>query len=86
MHKIEKVQERALRLFHNDNVSSYNDLLLKSQRCIMHVHRLISIEIFKTLNGLNPTFMNDIINRVILITLLITDQIRLLSVFTVSNS
>ena len=62
MHKIEKVQERALRFLHNDHASSYNDLLLKSQRCTMHVHRLraISIEIFKTLNGLNPSFMKDI--------------------------
>ena len=62
MHKIEKVQERALRFLHNDHASSYNDLLLKSQRCTMHVHRLraISIEIFKTLNSLNPSFMKDI--------------------------
>ena len=62
MHKIEKVQERALRFLHNDHASSYNDLLLKSQRCTMHVHRLraISIELFKTLNGLNPSFMKDI--------------------------
>ena len=40
MHMIEKVQERAPRFLHNDHASSYNDLLLKSQRCTMHVHRL----------------------------------------------
>ena len=40
MHKIEKVQERARRFLHHDHVSSYNDLLLKSQQCTMHVHRL----------------------------------------------
>ena len=62
MHKIEKIQERALRFLYSDHVSSYNDLLLKSKRCTMHVSRLrsLSIEIFKTLNGLNPSFMKDI--------------------------
>ena len=62
MHKIEKVQEHPLRFLHNDHASSYNDLLLKSQRCTMHAHRLraIYIEISKTLNGLNPSFMKDI--------------------------
>ena len=56
--KIKKIQERALRFLHNDHVSSYNDLLLKSQRCTMYVSRLTSLflEIFKTLNDLNPSF------------------------------
>ena len=60
--KIEKIQERALRFLHNDHVSSHNDLLLKSQRCTMHLSRLrsLSLEIFKTLNDLNPSFMKDI--------------------------
>ena len=41
---------------------SYIDLLLKSQRCTMHVSRLrsLSLEIFKTLHNLNPSFMKDI--------------------------
>ena len=57
--KIEKIRERALRFIRNDHVSSYNDLLLKSQRCTMHVSRLrsLSMEIFK---NLNPSFMKDI--------------------------
>ena len=61
-HKIEKIQECALRFLYNDHVSSYNDLLLKSQRCTMHVSRLrsLSLEIFKTLNDLNPFFKKDI--------------------------
>ena len=61
-HKIEKIQERALRFLYNDHGSSYNDLLLKSQRCTMHVSRLrsLSLEIFKTLHNLNPSFMKDI--------------------------
>ena len=61
-HKIEKIQERPLRFLYNDHGSSYNDLLLKSQRCTMHVSRLrsLSLEIFKTLHNLNPSFMKDI--------------------------
>ena len=56
----EKIQERALRFLYNDHVSSY--VLLKSQRCTMYVSRLrsLSLEIFKTLNDLNPSFMKDI--------------------------
>ena len=42
--------------------SSYNDLLLRSSKCTMHVarQRLLCIEIFKTLNHLNPPFMQSI--------------------------
>ena len=60
--KIEKIQERALRFLHNGHVSAYNYLLLKSQRCTMHVSRLgsLSLEIFKTLNDLKPSFIKDI--------------------------
>ena len=62
LQKIEKIQERALRFLHNDHVSSYDDLLLKSNTSTMLVsrQRILCIEIFKTLNKLNPTFMNDI--------------------------
>ena len=62
LQKIEKIQERALRFLHNDHVSSYKDLLLKSNRCTMLVsrQRTLCIEIFKTLKKLNPAFMNDI--------------------------
>ena len=44
-------------------MSVHNDLLLNEITAItMHVHRLraISIEISKTLNDLNPSFMKDI--------------------------
>ena len=62
LQKIEKIQERALRFLHNDHLSSYSDLLSKSERCTMHVSRLrvLCIEIFKTLKNLNPSFMHDI--------------------------
>ena len=37
LQKVEKIQERALRFLHNDHVSSYKDLLLKSNRCTILV-------------------------------------------------
>ena len=47
---------------YNDQLSSYDVLLSKSGRCTMRVFRLkfMCIEIFKTLNKLNPSFMQDI--------------------------
>ena len=59
--KIEKVQERALRFLHNDNTSSYDTLITKSNVTTMHVRRIKSIacEVFKSLNELNPGFMKD---------------------------
>ena len=73
---------------------SYIDLLLKSQRCTMHVSRLrsLSLEIFKTLHDLNPSFMKDIfklepqtpnLELEILMILLIISQIKFLSVQTI---
>ena len=64
LQKIEKLQERALRFLYNDHTSSYDDLLSRSRstKCTMHVarRRLLCIEIFKTLNHLNPPFMQSI--------------------------
>ena len=49
--KIEKIQERALRLLFNDSNSSCNSLLLKAEQPTMEVDRLrrSTIEVFKTL-------------------------------------
>ena len=62
LQKIEKIQERALRFLFNDHCTSYSDLLLKSELCIMHVSRLrvLCIEVFKTLKNIKPSFMHDI--------------------------
>ena len=62
LQKIEKNQESALRFLHNDHLSSYGDLLSKSERCTMHVSRLrvLCIEVVKTLKNLNASFMQDI--------------------------
>ena len=59
--KIEKIQERALRFLYNDFESSYKVLLEKYGHKTLHFKRIkaLSCEIFKTLNDLNPSFMED---------------------------
>ena len=56
--KIDKIQERTLRLLYNDSCSSYSSLLLKAERPTMEVSYLwrLAIEAFKTLKSLNPDF------------------------------
>ena len=60
--KIEKIQERTLRILYNDSTSDYNQLLNKSSKASMEVKRLrnLALEIFKTLNHLNPEYMKEI--------------------------
>ena len=62
LQKIEKIQERALRLLDNDHTSLYGNLLLRSNKCTMLVarQRILCIEIFKTVKQLNPPFMQNI--------------------------
>jgi len=56
LHKIEKLQERALRFLYKDHTSLYSDLLSKSDRCTMLIsqQRALCIEIFKTVKKINP--------------------------------
>lgn len=63
--KIEKIQERALRLLHNDFASDYTELLKISGKATMEVKRLrnLALEIFKTLNNLNPDYMKEIFSK-----------------------
>ena len=60
--KNDKIQERALRILYNDSTSDYNQLLNKSSKASMEVKRLrkLALEIFKTLNNLNPEYMKEI--------------------------
>ena len=60
--KIENIQKRALRYLYNDYDSDYDTLLLKSELCTMEIRRLrsLAIEIFKTINNLNPSFMKEL--------------------------
>ena len=62
LNKIENLQKRALRFLLNDYNSAYEDLLEKSGYINMNLwrQRTLCIEIYKTLNKLNPGYMNDI--------------------------
>ena len=62
--KIEKIKRRCLQLLTNDYDSDYKQLLEKTEKPTMEIRRLrtLALEIFKTLNDLNPTFMKNIFN------------------------
>ena len=60
--KIENLQKRALRFLYDNFEASYEDLLSKGRKSKMNVRRLrtLCVKIYKTLNDLNPNFMNNI--------------------------
>ena len=62
LNKIENLQKRALRFLHDDFEASYDYLLSKGGKSKMSVRRLrtLCVEIYKTLNDLSPSFMNNI--------------------------
>ena len=62
LNKIENLQKRALRSLYDDFEVSYEDLLSKGGKSKMNVRRMrtLCVEIYKTLNALNPSFMNKI--------------------------
>ena len=65
MNKIERIQYRALQFLHNDYDSDYNTLLKKSDKCSIEVRRLrtMALEVFKSLNDLNPSFMKTLFDK-----------------------
>ena len=58
--KIEKIQERALRIIYRDYESSYEDLLSPAEAPTMLKRRLrvILLEVFKSINMLNSDCLN----------------------------
>ena len=62
LQKIEKIQERVLRFLHKDYVSDHLTLLKASGSVSTEIRcmRYLCIEIYKTLNNLNPGYMKDI--------------------------
>ena len=56
------MQERTLRILYNGSTSDCNQLLNKSSKASMKVKRVrkLALEIFKTLNNLNPECMKEI--------------------------
>ena len=59
--KLERLHERALRFIYKDNVSTYDTLLEKSNMLPLGLLRLryLVIEVFKCINGMNPTYLSD---------------------------
>ena len=62
LNKIENLQKRASRFLYDDFEASYEDLLSKGGNSKMNVRRsrTLCVEIYKTLNDLNPSFINNI--------------------------
>ena len=60
--KINKIQERALRIAYRNNTSQFKELLEKDNSVSVHQKnlQLLTIEIYKTKNWLNPPFMIEI--------------------------
>ncbi len=58
MHKV--IKERALRFMFNDKTSTYSSLLDKCNYTTLHMRCIKAIlsEVFKSLNNLNPNFIN----------------------------
>ena len=54
--------KRALRLLYNDYTSNYDDHLAKTNKPSMEIkrYRTLALDIFQTLNVLNPTYMQDL--------------------------
>ena len=62
LNKIQNLQKRALRFLLNNNNSTYENLLEKSDYPNMNLRRqrTLCMEIYKTLNELNPGYTNAI--------------------------
>ena len=60
--RINKTHERALQIVYRDTESSFDELLTKDNSVSVHQRnlQLLMIEIYKTKNSLNPSFMEDI--------------------------
>ena len=64
LNKTENLQKR-IHFLDDDFEQSYEDLLSKGGKSKMNVRRLrtLCVEIYKALNDLNPSFMNNTFNK-----------------------
>ena len=60
--QINKIHERALRIVHNDSISSFEQLLKSSGAIRIHHRNLqfLAIEIYKALNNLSSPLMSEL--------------------------
>ena len=63
--KINHLHERALRIVYSDFKSSFEGLLMKDNSFSIHERNIQSlvIEIYKFLNGLSPSFVNNVFHK-----------------------
>ena len=61
VNKVESLQKRALRFLYDSYDSPYGPILKLAGKSTMNVNRLrgFCIEISKTLNNINPAFINE---------------------------
>ena len=60
--RINKIQERALRIVYNDNNSSFKELLHKDDSVTIHTRNIQSLatELFKVVTGKSPEIMKEV--------------------------
>ena len=60
--RISRIHERALRVAYNDNVSSFQELLLKDNSVTIHNRNLqfLVTEMFKVKLGISPVILNNV--------------------------
>ena len=61
-YKINQLHYRALRIIYRDNISSFNELLLRDGSFSIHIRNIqsLTIEMFKVFKGLAPSFMDNV--------------------------
>ena len=61
-HKLEKLQERALRFVYLDTDSNYNELLDRADLATLHLGRMrtLATEVYKSIHKLNPPYIQDL--------------------------
>ena len=60
--RINKIQEKALRIVYNDHISTFEELLDQDNSVTIHNRniQLLAIEIYKVVNGISPEIMKEI--------------------------
>ena len=60
--RINKIHEKSLRFVYNDNILSFDQLLVKDNCVTIHDRNLqvLATEIFKVINDITPTIMKNI--------------------------
>ena len=63
--KVNRLHERALRIVYFDFKSSFEGLLVKGNSSSIHERNIqsLAIEIYKFLNGLSPSFLNNVFHK-----------------------